>query len=155
MIRTALLTATLALATPAHAAPPGQTPYDACFVQAGAYYGLHPLLLKAIAQQESSMRAGAVGHNTNGTDDLGLMQINTVHLPKLASAGITRQRLLTEPCTNIAVGAWLLADAVRRYGMSWTAVGTYHSPTDWRKRNYAGKVAKHLIREIAAAQQGE
>lgn len=166
-MRRALLAAVLATAAiatvppkPAHAGghrrpAAGATPYDTCFAQAGAYYKIHPLLLKAIARQESSMIASAVGNNTNGTQDLGLMQINSVHLPRLAAAGVTRQRLLTEPCTNIAVGAWLLADAIRRYGMSWTAVGTYHSPTAWRKQDYARKIAAHLLREIQAAQQAQ
>lgn len=166
-MRRALLAAVLATAAVVAAAPKsahagghrrpqaGPTPYDACFAQAGAYYKIHPLLLKAIARQESSMIASAVGNNTNGTQDLGLMQINSTHLPRLAAAGVTRQRLLTEPCTNIAVGAWLLADAIRRYGMSWTAVGTYHSPTEWRKQDYARKIAVHLLREIRAAQAME
>lgn len=128
----------------------GPTPYDACFARAGNYYGINPLLLKAIARQESSMNPRAIGQNTNGTQDLGIMQINTWHLPKLAKAGITRQHLM-DPCINIYVGAWVLADAVRRFGMSWKAVGVYHSPTDWRQRNYAAKVHRHLIREIEGA----
>lgn len=98
------------------------------------------------------MNPSAVGQNTNGTQDLGLMQINTTHLTKLARAGIQRHHLM-DACTNITVGAWVLADAVRRFGMTWTAVGAYHSPTAWRRQDYAVKVSKHLIREIRAAQE--
>lgn len=136
----------------AMAAPkPGQpTPWDACFEQAGAYYKVNPLLLKAIARQESSMNPAATNKNTNGTEDVGLMQINSIHLPKLAPAGINRERL-RDPCTNIAVGAWVLAEAVSRLGMTWDAVGAYHSPTAWRRRDYAAKVQRHLIREIQGA----
>jgi len=92
------------------------------------------------------MNPRAIGKNTNGTLDLGLMQINTSWLPKLAQAGISRERLM-DPCTNILVGAWVLHDAVQRHGLSWKAVGVYHSPTAWRQRAYAAKVAGHLLKE--------
>lgn len=146
----ALALALLLIGSPAKAGNAGPTPYDACFSSVGSYYGINPLLLKAIARQESSMNPKAVGQNTNGTRDLGLMQINTTHLKKLAASGITAGHLM-DACTNIAVGGWILADAVRRFGMSWKAVGVYHSPTPWRQQGYAVKVSKHLMREIAAA----
>lgn len=148
----ALAFAGLVAASPVHAGKYGPTAYDDCFARAGAHYQINPLLLKAIARQESSMNPSAVGQNTNGTQDLGIMQINTTHLAKLAKAGIQRHHLM-DACTNITVGAWVLADAIRRFGMSWTAVGAYHSPTAWRRQDYAVKVSKHLIREIRAAQE--
>ena len=61
-----------------------------------------------------------------GTRDIGLMQINTSLLPKLASFGIREQDLL-DPCTNIEVGAWVLSDAIRRHGDTWQAVGAYNA----------------------------
>jgi len=127
------------------------TPFDSCFERAGAYYQINPLLLRAIARQESSMNPRAHNRNTNGTSDIGLMQINTTHMPKLAKAGVTEQRLW-DPCVNIAVGAWVLADAISRHGMTWKSVGVYHSPTDWRQKDYAAKVQRHLVREIQAVQ---
>ena len=54
------------------------------------------------------------------------MQINSSHLPKLASLGISESDLL-ESCTNIKVGAWLLADSFARRGVSWDAVGAYNA----------------------------
>jgi len=124
----------------------GAAPWNACFDAAARHYRLHPALLRAIARQESGMNPRAIGKNTNGTLDLGLMQINTSWLPKLSRAGISREQLM-DPCTNIIVGAWVLHDAVSRHGLSWKAVGVYHSPTPWRQRAYALKVAKHLLRE--------
>lgn len=145
----AALLVTAAGAAPAHAGGYGPTAYDTCFERAGAYYQINPLLLKAIARQESGMNPAAIGQNTNGTQDLGIMQINTAHLPTLARAGIGRQHLM-DACTNIAVGAWVLAGSVRRYGMSWSAVGAYHSPTAWRRQDYAVKISRHLLRELRA-----
>jgi len=131
---------------PAAAQSTGVAPWNTCFDAAARHYRLHPALLRAIARQESGMNPRAIGKNTNGTLDLGLMQINTSWLPKLARAGISRERLM-DPCTNIIVGAWVLHDAVSRHGLSWKAVGVYHSPTPWRQRDYALKVARHLLRE--------
>lgn len=148
----ALLAAASFAAAPARAAgTPGTTPYDPCFDAAARYYGLHPALLKAIARKESGMNPRAVGRNTNGTYDIGIMQINSAHLPKLARAGVTADDLLANPCRNIVVGAWILADAVRRHGLTWKAVGAYHSPTEWRQAKYAADVQRRVIAELRAA----
>jgi len=66
------------VAPPAAANPSaGALPWNACFDAAARHYRLHPALLRAIARQESGMNPRAIGKNTNGTLDLGLMQINT------------------------------------------------------------------------------
>ena len=59
------------------------------------------MLLYAIASAESSLDARAINRNRDGSHDIGLMQINSMHLPDLARQGITRQRLLDEPCLSI------------------------------------------------------
>ena len=43
-----------------------------CFEEAGAAYGISPLLLWSIAKHESNFNPYAVGHNSNGTYDYGL-----------------------------------------------------------------------------------
>ena len=84
----------------AHAAPA----YDRCFDQAGDFYTINADLLRAIARVESGGNPAAVNRNTNGSEDVGLMQINSWWLPRLAAYGISRDHLL-DPCTNISVGA--------------------------------------------------
>ena len=58
----------------------------------------------------------AINRNRDGSHDIGLMQINSMHLPDLARQGITRQRLLDEPCLSIDVGASILSGFIRRHG---------------------------------------
>ena len=101
----------------------------ACWSDAERLYGVSSHLLYAVARAESDLQPGAMNltHRARtGTYDIGLMQINSSHLPKLGSFGISESDLL-EPCTNIKVGAWLLADSFARRGVSWNAVGAYNA----------------------------
>ena len=79
----------------------------ACWSDAEQLYGVSSHLLYAVARAESGLHPGAVNltHRTRtGTYDIGLMQINSGHLPKLARLGIAESDLF-DPCTNIKVGA--------------------------------------------------
>ena len=97
-------------------------PAHACWEEAAARYGVSSDLLVAIARTESNLDPAAIGRNRNGSRDIGLMQINSAWLPTLAPHGIGEQELF-EPCTNIQVGAWILAGNVQRLGYTWDAVG--------------------------------
>jgi hypothetical protein len=56
-----------------------------------------PHLIQAQAEQESGFDTDAVHHNPNGTDDVGLMQINTGNFPWLRITRDTARR----PCVSI------------------------------------------------------
>jgi|JI10StandDraft_1071094.scaffolds.fasta_scaffold41386_6 soluble lytic murein transglycosylase-like protein len=115
-----------------------------CLVEAGRAHNVPVPLLRAIAQQESGLRPLAVNRNTNGTSDLGLMQVNTRWLPVLARYGITREQLF-DTCINARVGAWILAAAMRRHGDTWRAVGDYHSATPALNRRYAWAAYRRMV----------
>ena len=126
-----------------------------CWEEAGREFSIAPELLYAIAEQESGLDPSVIGYNSNGSHDIGLMQINSSHLPRLAKQNITEKTLLTNSCQSLKVGAGILADFMRRYGYSWKAVGAYNaggaenSGADQRRRAYAKKVAARYQRVIA------
>lgn len=114
--------------------------YDQCFTEAAQKYSLDPVLLKAIAKTESGFNPRAISQpNNNGSVDIGMMQINSSWLPKLSRFGISEAHLL-QPCTNIHVGAWVLANNIKQMGPTWKAVGAYNSPTRVHQERYAQKV---------------
>lgn len=119
-----------------------------CFAEAGARYGLPPALLAAISRVESSGRPHVVGHNKDGSYDIGHMQINSRWLPVLRRHGIDEQKLF-DACVNTHVGAWILARNVRRMGYDWMAIGAYNARSPFKRMAYARKVAAALRREGA------
>ena len=102
-----------------------------CFEDAGALYGVSPDLLRAVAMVESSMKPSAMnlGHSKRTqSHDIGLMQINSRWLKskQFKSLGYVEAHLL-DACTNVKVGAWIMAHSFRAHGMNWEAVGAYNA----------------------------
>ncbi|WP_241770280.1 lytic transglycosylase domain-containing protein [Burkholderia gladioli] len=119
----AVAASTMTIASPASA--------DACtgnvFTEAAALYQLDPDLLRAITWVESHGQPGAVGPRlADGHRAWGAAQINDVHLPELVSYGVT-QRDLLNPCINLRLSAWVLANCIRAKGATWAAVGCYNT----------------------------
>lgn len=123
-----------------------------CFDQAAVTYNVDSNLLKAIAKVESNFNSKALNINKNGTKDYGLMQINSWWLNKLEGFGITKKDLKEDPCINIHVGAWVLAENFNSHGVNWNSVGAYNA--GFKKDNihkalrqkYAQKVYRHYER---------
>ncbi|QOT81994.1 lytic transglycosylase domain-containing protein [Cupriavidus basilensis] len=113
--------------------------YADCFEAAGTYHGVNPVILRAIAWQESRFRPDAVNRNANQSVDMGMMQINSIHLPELSRYGV-EAKTLYDGCASIYIGAWHLRRKMNKYGNTWTAVGAYHSETPALRDRYAASV---------------
>jgi hypothetical protein len=97
-------------------------------------------------QRVEGGRIGSVSPNPDGSDDLGVMQINTswvqplAALTRLAPATV-RARLIDDGCFNIAAaGAILRAYINEAHGDLMTAVGDYHSHTPTLHQAYRLRV---------------
>jgi len=120
-----------------------------CIDDAAAYHGVNPQVLRAIGYQESHLNPQAHNRNRNGSEDLGMFQINTIHLPELSRYGIGRQALY-DPCVSAYVAAWHLARKVQLHGNSWRAIGAYHSESPGENGVYARAVEGILNRKLGA-----
>jgi len=126
-------------------------PYLACMALVANLYGLPPRVLPAI----QAVEGGAVGlasRNANGTEDLGIMQINTVWIAPLARAtgqppGVIRTRLLHEPCFNIAAAAAILrTHLIETRGALMPAIRLYHSRAPVHALPYGERVLRAATR---------
>lgn len=103
---------------------------------AARHYHLNADLLRAIAYRESHLNAKALHRNENGSVDIGLMQINSIHLPSLRQRGIDAHKLANAR-VNADVGASILRSHIKNYGATWLAVGEYHSHNRVLRSQYA------------------
>lgn len=124
-------------------------PYLTCMALVASFYHLPPRVLPSIQVVEG----GAIGlahPNTDGSEDLGLMQVNTRWVIPLAQytgleANAVRFRLINDPCFNIAAaGAIMRLYLVAEHGELMRAIGDYHSHTPALNQAYQ-------IRVISAA----
>jgi soluble lytic murein transglycosylase-like protein len=112
-----------------------------CFEEAGKLYDISPVLLKSIAKAESGFNPSASHRNTNGTQDIGLMQINSAWVSTL---GLTSGELLADACLNVRAGAYILKDCISRYGYTWQAVGCYNASSPGKRSRYAWRIFEIL-----------
>lgn len=132
--------ALLGAAHQAHAqASPAKVVVSACVTAAASFHGVNPLILNAIIFHESRNNSQLVLKNKNGSVDIGLAGLNSVHFAELARYGIKPDHLL-DGCVNTYVAAWLLAKQVKANGNTWIAVGSYHSKTPEHRDRYAKQI---------------
>jgi hypothetical protein len=130
-------------------------PLLACLAAAAAFYHLPPRALLAIQTVEGG-HVGTVSRNTDGSEDLGPMQVNTRWLaPISAATGLPapelRARLIEDGCFNIKVGAAILRiETNAAKGDLGVALGHYHSRTPARAAAYQGRVLKAAERLFAS-----
>lgn len=96
---------------------------------------------------------GAAVANSNGTHDLGPLQVNSWWVPKIAKLvgrpeTHVRSWLQHDACFNAEAARWIFLSGLAVTGDYWKAIGVYHSPTGWRQARYANSVAVHLQRRF-------
>lgn len=129
----------------AHASDSDLGKYANCYMAAAQYHQVNPIVLRAIAIVESDENPRAFRRNKNGSVDVGIMQVNSIHLQTLAKYGIDNQALWT-PCYNIYIGAWLLRHEMNIAGNTWEAIGRYKSRTPSIRREYSLLISKAVHR---------
>jgi soluble lytic murein transglycosylase-like protein len=123
-------------------------PLNTCIIGAAKYHDVNPYLLRAILVVESSLNPKALNVNSNGTRDIGVAQINSIHLPVLQNHGINESHLM-DGCVNTYVGAWLLRKQISRYGLNWFGIAAYHSVTPDKNYRYQVLVYNEMVRSGA------
>ena len=113
---------------------------------AAQHYNIHKEILNAILSVEGG-RTGMKKRNSNGSYDMGPMQINSSWLPELRRRGISEYEVANDYCTNILVGTWILARELRRAGIPpintaefWQTIGRYNSRDPYFSSRYAVRV---------------
>ncbi len=131
-------------------------PFLSCMMAVAHLYSLPPSALPAIQVVEGGA-PGVVHHNTNGTDDLGVMQVNTFWVIPLSKASdlppvAVWSRLIGDPCFNItAAGAILRVYLNETHNDVMRAIGDYHSHTPILNRKYQLDVLAAARRLFASA----
>jgi soluble lytic murein transglycosylase-like protein len=145
---TLLMAGSITGARATSSSPNDTKPLNKCIVGAAQYHGVNPYLLRAILVVESRLNPKAINVNMNGTRDIGVAQINSIHLPVLQNHGIKESHLM-DGCVNTYVGAWLLRKQISRHGLNWFGIAAYHSVTPDKNFRYQVLVYNEMVRSGA------
>jgi hypothetical protein len=123
-----------------------------------------PAGVLALLMRVEAGRLGEVSQNTNGTVDIGPMQVNDTWVPKIAghwsaSHAAAYRALRDNFCANVEGGAWILRQALdEAHGDLWKGVALYHSHDPVHKLEYmrlvyaqAMRLKRESARELASA----
>lgn len=124
---------------------------DRCIVSASRKYDVHPLVILSIMKVENG-KIGTLSKNSNGTFDLGPMQLNTINIDFLGREfpGLTWKHVAYDLCTNIFVGTYFLKQKIEEADSYWDGVGNYHSKTPKYRKRYLSKVIPKYKEFVAA-----
>jgi hypothetical protein len=124
----------------------------ACLLMAANTYQVPPAVMIGIMQVEGGHVGQAVGPNSNGTYDLGPMQVNSRWMPELArlwhvSDTTARIWVRDDGCVNVHVAAWILKQKMVETGSLYGGISHYHSATPGMGARYAAKVITVMDRK--------
>ena len=122
-----------------------------CIVREANKQNLEPEMVWAILRQENG-RVGKHSVNTNKTLDIGPMQINNGKMEKALkelqeasnmSYPAFRNRLYTDACFNVSVGAYVLRKKINAAGSNFKGMGWYNSANEPHYSRYLASVKEH------------
>lgn len=118
--------------------------FATCLMIAAQNYAIPPQVLIGILHVEGG-KVGQQVRNTNGTYDLGPMQINTLWTKELAKEwGVSRQQahvmIRDDACTNVNVAAWIFRRNWNETRSLPKAIQWYNSRTPHIGKKYKRKV---------------
>lgn len=100
-----------------------------CSIGAAVKYEIPANIMLAIAEKEGG-KPGQVVRNSNGTVDIGVMQVNTVYLKELQRYGIDAVDVAAPGCYPYELAAWRIRNHIKNDpGDIWTRASNYHSRT--------------------------
>lgn len=131
---------------------------DRCIQQASAIYGVPRRDIVALMKNEGGAPGIAV-RDSNGTQDLGPMQVNTCHLPILKTFGYSYNLLRNNPCANVLAGTWVFARCLSITGNLIAASACYNAgpgnlAAAWRD-GYVQRFTAHLGLRVLVKGQPE
>lgn len=118
---------------------------SACLQDAALRHGVLVLEMLMILYSEQGS-SGKNTSNTNNTYDVGLFQINSIHLENVRRTfGFSETQLRNDGCANAEVAAWLLSKAAPAHRLAqaqtedeyFSILARYHSVTPKHNARYA------------------
>ena len=126
-----------------------QVPKQLALAIARQESGCHPWIVNISGKdyrpktKEEAMLYASYALRTGRSFDVGIMQVNSYWIKK---HGWALDQVL-DPQNNVKIGIWILAQEIRRHGLNWKAVASYHTPihrNPTRGKNYARCIVAHL-----------
>jgi hypothetical protein len=119
---------------------------EQCISSAASYHQVNAQVLRAILVVESGLNAWEVRRNNNGTLDVGMAGINSIHFQEIAKFGIAPEQLL-DACVATYVAAWHLKKGMHKYGNTWFGIAAYHSATPYLNHRYQIMIYNQLVKD--------
>lgn len=123
---------------------------EECISFNSQHFGVPELAIRAILDVENGKMC-TVSKNSNGSYDLGPMQINTINLSYIQNyyPEATLQDIACKPCLNITIGSWLLSQRIEETQDIWKGIGHYHSRTPKYRDRYLKKISSAITKLTA------
>lgn len=121
-----------------------------CLTDAAHFFGIDSDLVFTLFDNEGG-KIGSFVLNTNGSWDIGPMQINSSNLPEVKShfPDITWRELAYDACASFWVGTWWLhRKIVDRKGNVFEGIADYNSKTPRVRANYIFKFMERYNRRL-------